>query len=85
MITTSYENTVESKKQQINFQLENKVYLLRLAWDFAYSYRPWTSLMKARFLKNKYQRVGSFFSSSMWPGINDLYGVILEHTFWTVG
>jgi len=63
--------------QVINFQLENKAYLLRFAWEFTYNYRPWISLMKARFLKSKYPRVGSFFSSSIWPGINDWYDVIL--------
>jgi len=75
----------EGGLQVVNFQLENKAYPLRLAWDFAYNYRPWISLMKARFLKSKYQRVGSFFSSSIWPGINDWYDTILEHTFWIVG
>jgi len=41
--------------------------------------------MKARFLKSKYQRVGSFSSSSIWLGINDWYDVILERTFCVVG
>jgi len=41
--------------------------------------------MKAQFLKNKYQRVGSFFSSSIYLGINDWYDAILEHSFWSVG
>jgi len=40
--------------------------------------------VKALFLKSKYQRVGSFFSFIIWPGINDWYDVILEHTFWTI-
>jgi len=82
-VTVNWGTICKSKGglQVVNFQLKNKAYLLRLAWDFAYNYRPWTSLMKARFLKNKYQRVGSFFSSSIWPGINDWYDVILEHTF----
>jgi len=71
--------------QVVNFRLENKNYLLRLAWDFAYNYHSWISLMKARFLKSMYQRVGSFFSSSIWPGINDWYDLILKHTFFTVG
>jgi len=61
----------EGGLEVVNFQLENKAYLLRLAWDFTYNYPPWISLMKAWFLKSKYQRVGSLFSSSIWPGIND--------------
>jgi len=36
----------EGGVQVVNSQLENKAYLLRLAWDFAYNYRPWISLMK---------------------------------------
>jgi len=74
----------EGGLQVVNFQHENKCYLLRLVWDFAYNYRPWISLMKARILKSKYQRVGSLFSSSIWSGINDWYDVILEYTFSTV-
>ena len=46
----------EGGLQVVNFQFENKAYLLRLAWDFTYNYRPWNSLMKAQFLKSKYQR-----------------------------
>jgi len=61
----------EGGPQVIYFQLENKAYLLRLAWNFAYNYYPWISLMKAWFLKSKYQRVESFFSFSIWPDINN--------------
>jgi len=43
--------------QVVNFQFENKAHLLSLVWDFSYNYLPWISLMKARFLKSKYQRV----------------------------
>jgi len=28
----------DGRLQVVNFQLENKIYLLRLAWDFAYNY-----------------------------------------------
>jgi len=55
----------EGGLQVVNFHLENKAYLLRLAWNFAYNYCYWISLIKARFLKSKYQIVGSFFSSSI--------------------
>jgi len=40
--------------------------------------------MKARFLKTKYQKNSSYRSSSIWLGINDWYGTILQHTFWTI-
>jgi len=48
----------EGEFQVVNFQLENKAYLLRLVWDFSYNYHHWISLMKAWFLKSRYQRVG---------------------------
>ena len=30
----------EDRLQVVNFQHENKAYLLRFAWDFAYNYCP---------------------------------------------
>jgi len=74
----------EGGLQVVNFQLKIKAYHLRLAWDFAYNYHSLISLMKARFLKFKYQRVWSFFSSSIWLDINDWYDVILEHIFFII-
>jgi len=34
----------------INLHHKNNAYLLKLAWNFAYSNRPWSFLLKARFL-----------------------------------
>jgi len=34
----------------INLNHENNAYLLKLAWNFAYSNRPWSLVLKARFL-----------------------------------
>ena len=39
----------------INLHHENNAYLLKLAWNFAYSNRPWPLLLKARVLKKKMQ------------------------------
>ena len=38
----------------INLHRENNAYLLKLAWNFAYSNKPWSSLLKTRVLKSKY-------------------------------
>jgi len=37
--------------------------------------------MNVRFLKSKYQIIGSFFSFFIWLGINDWYDIILKHIF----
>jgi len=35
----------------INLRHENNAYLLKLAWNFAYSNKPWSFLLKAKILK----------------------------------
>jgi len=71
--------------QVINFLVENKTYLLKLFWKFAYSQKPWFVMMKVRFLISKYKKILIFRSSSIWSGIKDFYDVVLENTYWTVG
>jgi len=41
----------------VNIHVENKAYLLRLAWDFSYSFMPWAFLMRSIFLKSKYKKI----------------------------
>jgi len=64
----------------INLRHENNAYLLNLAWNFAYSNRPWSLLLKVRVLKSKYEFRMVYRSSSLWPGIKQfilLYLIIL--------
>ena len=35
-----------------NLQYENNAYLLKLTWNFAYTNKPWSLLLKARVLKS---------------------------------
>ena len=53
----------------INLRHENNSYLLTLVWNFAYSYRPWSFLLKVRVLKSKYKFRMVYISSSLWPRI----------------
>jgi len=53
----------------INLHHKNNAYLFKLAWNFAYSNRPWSFLLKARVLKSKYKFRMVYRSSSLWPGI----------------
>jgi len=69
----------------INLHHENKTYLLKIAWNFAYSNRPWSILLKARVLKSKYEFRMVYRSSSFWPGIKQFYSTILNYTSWIVG
>ena len=69
----------------INLHHENNAYLLKLAWNFAYSDKPWSLLLKARVLKSKYEFRTVYRSSSLWPGIKQFYSTILDYTSWTVG
>ena len=57
----------------INLHHENNAYLLKLAWNFAYSNKPWSLLLKARVLKSKYEFRMVYRSSSLWPGIKQFY------------
>ena len=57
----------------INLHHENNAYLLKLAWNFAYSNKPWSLLLKARILKSKYEVRMVYRSSSLWPGIKQFY------------
>jgi len=69
----------------INLHHENNAYLLKLAWNFAYNNKPWSLLYKARVLKSKYKFRMVYRSSSLWPGIKQLYSTILDYTSWIVG
>jgi len=69
----------------INLLHENNAYLLKLAWDFAYSNRPWSFLLKSRVLKSKYEFRMVYRSLSLWPEIKQFYSTILDYTSWTVG
>jgi len=53
----------------INLHHENNAYLLKLAWNFAYSNRPWSFLLKAKILKSKYEFRMVYRSSSLFPRI----------------
>ena len=59
--------------QVLNLQVKNKAYLLRLAWDFAYTNMPWSNII-----------VSSSHSSFIWPDINEYYDIVLHNNFWTV-
>jgi len=50
----------------INLHHENNVYLLKLAWNFAYSNKSWSLLLKAKVLKSKYKLIMVYRSSSIW-------------------
>jgi len=69
----------------INLHHENNAYFLKLAWNFAYSNKPWSLLLKARVLKSKYEFRMVYRSSSLWLGIKQFYSIILANTSWTVG
>jgi len=76
---------VDGRLNVIKLQTRNDVYLIKLAWHFSYSNKPWTILLKARFLSSKYQKVYPHKSSSIWYGIKQFYDLVLEYTCWTVG
>ena len=69
----------------INFCQENNAYLLKLSWNFTYSNRPWSFLLKTKVLKSKYDFIMVYRSSSLWPEIKQFYSTILDYTSWTVG
>jgi len=69
----------------INLDHENNAYLLKLAWNFAYSNMPWSLLLKARVLKSKYEFRMVYRFSSLWPKVKQFYSTILDYTSWTVG
>ena len=50
---------------------ENNAYLLKLAWNFAYSDKPWSLLLKAWVLKSKYEFRTVYRSSSLWPELSN--------------
>jgi len=42
-------SSLENEGMKINnFQYENNAYLLKLTWNFAYSNKPWSFLLKAK-------------------------------------
>jgi len=49
----------------INLHHENNAYLLKFAWNFTYSNKPWSFLVKARVLKLKYKLQMVYRSSSL--------------------
>jgi len=63
----SWKSVCASKKnrglQVLDLQMENKAYLLRLAWDLAYSL-PWSTLMHDRLFHPKYVKARAHQSSS---------------------
>ena len=69
----------------INLRCENNAYLLKFAWNFAYSNMPWSLLLKARVLKSKYEFRMVCRSSSLWLENKQFYSTILDYTSWTVG
>jgi len=69
----------------INLRHENNAYLFKLAWNFAYSNKPWSFLLKVRDLKSKYDFRMIYRSFSLWPRIKQFYSTTLDYTSWTVG
>jgi len=69
----------------INLHHENNAYLLKLFWNFAYSNKSWSLLLKANVLKSKYVFKMVYRSSSFWPEIKQFYSTLLDYTSWTVG
>jgi len=53
----------------VNLHHENNALLLKLAWNFAYSDRSWSLLLKAMVLKSTYEFKMVYRSSSLRPGI----------------
>jgi len=49
----------------INLHHENNAYLLKLAWNFAYSNKPWSFLLKARVLNVEPSGVQCFEESKI--------------------
>lgn len=74
----------EGSLKVTNLHIENNAYLLKLAWNFAYSKEPWT-LLKARFHIYKYHMIIIYSSFSICSEIKDLSDLVLEHTSWIVG
>ena len=69
----------------INIHHENNSYLFKLAWNFAYSNRPWSFLLKDMVLKSKHEFRMVYRFSSLWPRIKQFYSTILDYSSWTVG
>jgi len=68
----------------INLRRENNAYL-KPSWNFAYSNRPWSFLLKARILKLKYEFRMVYRSSFLWLAIKQFYSTIFDYTSWTIG
>jgi len=49
----------------INLHHKNNAYLLKLAWNFAYSNKTWSFHLKVRVLKSKYEFIMVYRSSSL--------------------
>jgi len=58
--------------------VENKAYLLWLAWDFAYNNMSWSILMRVISLKSNYLKI-PYHSSSIWHDINEYYDILLDN------
>jgi len=61
-----------------NLQHENNAYLFKLTWNFSYSNKPWSLLLKARVLKSKYRLKLAYRSSFIWPGLNNFMTLFLN-------
>lgn len=55
--------------QVTNILVENNAFLIKLAWDFAYSDFAELELMRKRFLKLKYKKCVVYHFSLIWPKI----------------
>jgi len=65
--------------------MKNNAYLLKLAWNFSYSNKSWSFLLKVIVLKSKYKLRMVLRSLSIWPEIKQFYDTILDHTYGTIG
>ena len=68
----------------INLRHKNNAYLLKLFWNFAYSNRSWSLLLKVRVLKSKYKFRMIYRFSSLWLVIKQFYSIIFDYTSWTI-
>jgi len=58
---------LQTLADKVKLKHENNAYLLKLAWNFSYSNRSWSFLLKVRVLKSKYKFKMVYRSSSLWP------------------
>jgi len=65
-------------------RLINDAQILKLAWNLLSSNSQWAVIFKSRFFSHG-QPILRYFKSSVWPGIKNHIGTILQNSLWIVG